>query len=135
MDAQHDPRVVEVHRRHCGRRSDPWVSAGIDGTVYCPGLAPHFQGTTPLSAVVASRSRDGGRTWREPVTLSSPAEGNEMPAITASLRRPGRAYAVWAEFATGAIKFSKTNDRGATWSLLSSSIRRSRTRLTLCPGS
>ena len=44
--------------------SDPWVSAGVDGTVYFSGLAPHFQGTTPLSAVVASRSRDGGRTWR-----------------------------------------------------------------------
>jgi hypothetical protein len=29
---------------------------------------------------------------------------------------PGRAYAVWAEFATAAIKFSRTNDRGATWS-------------------
>ena len=96
--------------------SDPWVSAGVDGTVYFSGLAPHFQGTTPLSAVVASRSRDGGRTWRVPATLSPPAEGNETPAITASPRRPGRAYAVWAEFATAAIKFSRTSDRGATWS-------------------
>ena len=96
--------------------SDPWVSAGVDGTVYFTGLAPHFQGNTPLSAVVASRSRDGGRTWRVPATLSPPAEGNETPAITASPRRPGRAYAVWAEFATAAIKFSRTNDRGATWS-------------------
>ena len=96
--------------------SDPWVSAGVDGTVYFTGLAPHFQGTTPLSAVVASRSRDGGRTWRVPATLSAPAEGNETPAITASPRRPGRAYAIWAEFATAAIKFSMTNDRGATWS-------------------
>ena len=96
--------------------SDPWVSAGVDGTVYFSALAPTFQGTTPLSAVVASRSSDGGRTWREPATLSPPAEGNETPAITASPRRPGRAYAVWAEFATAAIKFSRTNDRGATWS-------------------
>jgi hypothetical protein len=96
--------------------SDPWVSAGRDGTVYFTGLAPHFQGTTPLSAVVASRSRDGGRTWRVPATISPPADGNEMPAITASRRRAGRAYEVWAEFATGAIKFSTTHDRGATWS-------------------
>jgi hypothetical protein len=96
--------------------SDPWVSAGVDGTVYFTGLAPHFQGTTPHSAVVASRSRDGGRTWQVPATISPPAEGNEMPAITASPRRAGRAYLVWAEFATGAIKFSRTNDRGATWS-------------------
>jgi hypothetical protein len=96
--------------------SDPWVSAGVDGTVYFTGLAPHFQGTTPLSAVVASRSLDSGRTWRVPATISPPAEGNEMPAITASPRRAGRAYVVWAEFATAATKFSMTRDRGATWS-------------------
>jgi hypothetical protein len=97
--------------------SDPWVSAGVDGTAYFSGLAPHFQGSTPLNAVVVSRSRDGGRTWRVPTTISPPDhEGNEMPAITASLRRARRAYAVWADFATAAINFSTTNARGATWS-------------------
>jgi hypothetical protein len=97
--------------------SDPWVSAGVDGTLYFTGLAPHFQDNTALNAVVASRSRDGGRTWRVPATISPPAhEGNEMPAITASPRRAGRAYAVWADFATAAIYFSRTSDRGATWS-------------------
>ena len=97
--------------------SDPWVSAGVDGTAYFSGLAPHFQGDTALNAVVVSRSRDGGRTWRVPATISPPDhEGNEMPAITASRRRPGRAYVVWADFATAGIKFSTTNDRGASWS-------------------
>jgi BNR repeat-like domain len=97
--------------------SDPWVSAGVDGTVYFSGLAPHFHGDTPHNAVVVSRSRNGGRTWTVPVTISPPDhEGNEMPAITASRRRPGRAYVVWADFATAAINFSTTADRGATWS-------------------
>jgi hypothetical protein len=96
--------------------SDPWVAAGVDGTVYFTGLAPHFQGDTPLSAVVASRSRGGGRTWRAPATIAAPAEGNETPAITASPRRAGRAYAVWAEFATAAIKISVTGDHGLAWS-------------------
>jgi hypothetical protein len=97
--------------------SDPWVTAGRDGTVYFSGLAPHFQGSTPLNAVVVSRSPDGGRTWRVPATVSPPDhEGNEMPAITASTRRPGRAYVVWADFGTAAINFSTTTDRGATWS-------------------
>ena len=96
--------------------SDPWVSAGGDSTVYFTALVPHFQGSTPLSAVVASRSRDGGGTWRLPATISPPAEGNETPAITADPRRRGRAYEVWAEFATAAIKFSWTNDTGASWS-------------------
>ena len=94
--------------------SDPWVTAGLDDTVYVSGLAPHFQGSTPLNAVVVSRSPDGGRTWRVPATISPPDhEGNEMPAITASRRR---AYVVWADFATARIEFSTTTDRGATWS-------------------
>jgi BNR repeat protein len=97
--------------------SDPWISAGLDGTVYFSGLAPHFQGDTPLNAIVASRSRDGGRTWRMPATISPPDhDGNEQPAITASPRRGGRAYTVWVDFATAATNFSATNDRGATWS-------------------
>lgn len=96
--------------------SDPWVSAGIDGTVYFTGLAPRFDGDTPLSAVVAARSRDGGRSWSTPTTLAPPADGNEMPAVTASRTRPGRAYAVWAEFATGAIRFARTDDHAAAWS-------------------
>ena len=116
--------------------SDPWVSVGVDGTAYFSGLAPHFQGDTPLNAVVVSRSRDGGRTWRVPATISPPDhEGNEMPAITASPTRPGRAYVVWADFATAAINFSTTNDRGATWSPPAWSTRRSRTRSTWCPDS
>jgi hypothetical protein len=96
--------------------SDPWVAAGGDGTVYFTGLAPHFAGETALSAVVASRSSDGGRNWHVPATLSSPAEGNETPTITGSPTRSGRAYEVWAEFATADIRFSTTSNRGATWS-------------------
>jgi hypothetical protein len=96
--------------------SDPWVSAGRDGTVYFSALAPHFLAEPPLSAIVASRSRDGGRTWSVPATLAPPAQGNETPAITASPRRAGQAYAVWAEFATASVKVSSTTDRGATWS-------------------
>ena len=115
--------------------SDPWVSAGVDGTVYFSGLAPHFQGTTPLSAVVASRSRDGGRTWRVPATLSPPAEGNETPAITASPRRPGAP----TRFGPSSLRPpSSSPGRGIAAPAgrpLSSSTRRSRTRSTLCPGS
>jgi hypothetical protein len=96
--------------------SDPWVSAGADGTTYFTGLAPFFQGATPSSAIVAGHSRDAGRTWARPATLSPPAEGNEMPAITGSRKHAATAYTVWAEFATAAIKFSRSTDRGRTWS-------------------
>ena len=100
--------------------SDPWVSVGGDGTAYFSGLAPTFADPPdpgdPPSAVVASTSRDRGRTWTAPATLAPTAAGNEMPAVTANPRRPGEAYAVWAEFATAAIKFARTTDGGATWS-------------------
>src|SRR4051794_11562739 len=50
--------------------SDPWVSSGVDGTVYFSGLAPHFHGDTPQNAVVVSRSRNGGRAGRAPAPHS-----------------------------------------------------------------
>ena len=96
--------------------ADPWLSSGGDGTVYFAGLAPIFDGHTPLQTIVASHSVDGGRSWAVPTTLVPPANGNETPAITGSPTQPGRAYEVWAEFATGDIHFSTTSDRGATWS-------------------
>jgi BNR repeat-like domain len=100
--------------------SDPWVSVGGDGTAYFSGLAPTFADPPdpgdPPSAVVASTSRDRGRTWTVPATLAPLAAGNEMPAVTANPKRRGEAYTVWAEFATAAIKFARTTDGGATWS-------------------
>ena len=46
--------------------SDPWVSAGGDGTVYFSGLAADLSTEPPTTAVVASHSGDGGRTWPMP---------------------------------------------------------------------
>ena len=42
--------------------SDPWVAAGRDGTVYFSGLAADLSTDPPTTAVVASRSRNGGRS-------------------------------------------------------------------------
>jgi BNR repeat-like domain len=95
--------------------ADPWLSSGGDGTLYFAGLAPVFDGHTPLQTIVASHSVDGGGSWALPTTLVPPANGNETPAITGSPTHPGRAYEVWAEFATADIHFSMSDDRGATW--------------------
>jgi hypothetical protein len=70
---------------------------------------------------VASRSRDGGRTWRPPATVARPLQGNETDAITASPRLAGHAYLVWANFVfglprTNTVEFSRTTDGGRTWS-------------------
>jgi hypothetical protein len=102
--------------------SDPWVSAGRDGTVYFSGLAADISTDPPTTAVVASRSRNGGRSWPAPATVAAPLQGNETDAITASPRLAGHAYLVWANFVfaalprTNTVEFSRTTDGGRTWS-------------------
>jgi len=99
--------------------SDPWVSAGGDGTVYFGGQSGVL--SPDLIAIVASHSRDGGRSWPAPATVSPRLEGNETPSITASPTLDGHAYMVWANFTgelprTNTLEFSRTSDSGTTWS-------------------
>jgi len=102
--------------------SDPWVSAGRDGTVYFSGLAAKLTAGRPETAVVASHSRDGGRTWPAAVTVAPRLVGNEQPSVTGSPARPGRAYLAFANFLpdvlprTNSLEFSRTTDGGVTWS-------------------
>jgi hypothetical protein len=71
--------------------SDPWVSAGQDGTVYFSGLAADISTDPPTTAVVASRSHNGGRSWRPPATVAAPRQGNETDSVTGSPLRAGHA--------------------------------------------
>ena len=103
--------------------SDPWVSFGGDGTAYFGGQAGLVSTEPEAIAIVASRSRDGGRHWTAPVTVAPRQGGNEQPAITGSPARPGHAYMTWSNFQldveppwTNTVSFSRTTDRGATWS-------------------
>jgi hypothetical protein len=101
--------------------SDPWLSAGGDGTVYFSGLAADLSTHPPTTAVVASHSGDGGRTWPSVATVAPPLQGNETDAITGSPTLDGHAYTVWANFTfdfprANTLEFSRTTDSGATWS-------------------
>jgi hypothetical protein len=102
--------------------SDPWLSAGGDGTVYFSGLAADLSTDRPTTAVVASHSRNGGRTWPAPATVAAARVGNEHDVITASPTRAGHAYMGFANFLadvvprTNSLEFSRTIDGGATWS-------------------
>jgi hypothetical protein len=96
--------------------SDPWVSAGGDGIVYFSGLAADISTDPPTTAVLASHSTDGGRSWPAPATVAPPLQGNETESITGSPTIAGRAYAVWADFGMGNLKYARTTDGGITWS-------------------
>jgi len=104
------------------RASDPWITIGPDGIAYQIGIA--FNGATfasgSSSAVLASRSVDGGRSWSTPATLilDGIAPFNDKESITADPGAPGYAYAAWDRLEPnghGPTYFSRTVDGGITW--------------------
>jgi hypothetical protein len=102
--------------------SDPWVSAGGDGTVYFGGLAADLSTDPPTTAVITSHSRNGGRNWLASATVASPLQGNETDAIAGSPTLPRHAYMVWANFipsfpfAPNSVEFARTTNGGTNWS-------------------
>jgi hypothetical protein len=104
------------------RASDPWVTIGSDGIAYQIAIA--FTGDTfavaSSSAVLASRSLDGGRTWSTASTLirDGQAPFNDKEAITADPVVPGHAYATWDRLEQnghGPTYFARTTNGGASW--------------------
>jgi hypothetical protein len=104
--------------------SDPWLSIGGDGTVYFSGTSGSSTADPPPVAVVASRSRDGGRTWQEPTTVAAAETGNDTNSVAASPTRAGHAYLMWATrdhsysvpMTANALRFARTTDSGDSWS-------------------
>jgi len=104
------------------RASDPWVAIGPDGLAYQIAIA--FNGATfaagSSSAVLVSRSIDGGRTWSAAATLirDGVEPFNDKESITADPLVAGHAYAAWDRLeqnAHGPAWFSRTTDGGASW--------------------
>jgi hypothetical protein len=119
------------------RASDPWVTFAPNGDVYQISLSASADLT--VSAVLVSKSVDGGDTWGGPTTLarnvSDFAEGpgfNDKESITADPGVAGNVYAVWdrsrfpsdkagitaqlnAASVRGDLIFTRTTDGGRTW--------------------
>lgn len=104
------------------RASDPWVTIGPDGIAYQVAIA--FIGDTlapgSSSAVLASRSTDGGRTWSAPSALIRDASTffNDKESVTADPTLAGTAYVTWDRLTlngSGPSYFSRTTDGGTTW--------------------
>jgi BNR repeat protein len=124
------------------RASDPWVTFSPDGTAYFLSLSLSFAGgpSNTGSAILVSKSTDGGDTWSNPVPLVrdigdadvAPYYFNDKPSITADpfdssyvyavwdrLRKPGMSDNLSAENAfsfRGDTLFARSTDGGATWS-------------------
>ena len=118
------------------RASDPWVSFAPNGDAYQISLSVNlFQ--DPATAVLVSKSSDGGDTWSEPTTLVRDPSGvapflfDDKESLTADPTDSNFVYAIWdrlrfpsdsANFNAqhafsfrGDIVFARTTDGGATW--------------------
>ncbi len=104
------------------RATDPWVDIGPDGTAYAMGLA--FNGGALLpgstSAMLASRSVDGGLTWSAPTVLVRDGSTlfNDKNTITADPTDARLVYAVWDRLDAaghGPALIARSSDSGATW--------------------
>jgi hypothetical protein len=123
------------------RATDPWVSISSDGKI-AYSISDSFNANGPAfggaSAIIISRSLDGGLNWQPPVTArldTSTTVLNDKESITAdpSPAKPTDAYAVWDRLVSpsthanpsafnvspafrGPAMFSKTTDGGVSWS-------------------
>lgn len=104
------------------RASDPWVTFSPNGIAYqlSLGLSGTALQAGSSSAMLVSRSIDGGRTWANPVTLIRDGAQffNDKNAITADSTDSRYVYAVWDRLSTdnrGPTLLARTTDGGVTW--------------------
>ena len=104
------------------RASDPWVDIGSDGTLHLMGLSINGSpfATGSRSAMLATRSTDGGLSWSPPQRLvdDGPALFNDKNTLTVDPLDPRRVYAVWDRLDTagnGPTLLARSFDAGASW--------------------
>jgi len=101
------------------RSSDPWLAFTPDGTAYQISLAFSGDETSGTSAMMVTRSADGGLSWSAPIALGqTTGQFNDKETITADPFDSRFVYAVWDRLLSensGGNYFSRTTDGGATW--------------------
>ena len=118
------------------RSSDPWVTFSPNGDAYQISLSVNFI-EDPATAILVSKSDNGGDTWSEPTTVARdpsdepPFLFNDKESITADPNDSDFVYAIWdrlrfpsdrANFNAqhafsfrGDAIFSRTTNGGASW--------------------
>jgi hypothetical protein len=120
-----DPRALAYSQCAAGsyaRASDPWVSVNRDVAFHI-GIA--FTGANfsagARSAVIVSRSGDGGFTWSAPVELANDDGSlffNDKESVTIDPTDTRYIYAVWDRIDIsnrGPARFARSQDGGLTW--------------------
>ena len=104
------------------RASDPWVTFSPNGTAYQLSLSINGATFQPgsISAMLVSRSVDGGRSWANPITLIRDGSEffNDKNTITADATDSRYVYAVWDRLTSdnrGPTLMARTTDGGTTW--------------------
>lgn len=102
------------------RATDPWVSFAPDGTAHQVVLGVTGDEDTGTSAVIVSRSTDGGLTWSVPIEVMRDGAGffNDKETITADPTDARYVYAVWDRLQStggGPSYFARSIDGGQTW--------------------
>jgi hypothetical protein len=118
------------------RASDPWVSFSPNGVAHQISLSVNMV-NDPATAILVSRSTNGGDTWSEPITLArdpsnvAPFLFNDKESITADPNDSNYVYAIWdrlrfpsdsANFNAqhafsfrGDAMFARSTNGGASW--------------------
>jgi len=116
------------------RASDPWVTFAPNGDAYQISLSVN-QFSNFVTAILVSKSTDGGDHWSEPATLirdTDPRFFNDKETITADPTDANYVYAVWDRASTPPgfpitphfellvgtkepAMFSRTTNAGQTW--------------------
>jgi hypothetical protein len=98
-----------------------WFTIDPDnGNIYVTWT--RFQGVQ--GKVVFARSTDGGLTWSRPIDISRSFEIPRQTQGSLPVVGPdGTVYVMWVDFAESSLKFSASNDYGATWPIFGESIK------------
>lgn len=116
------PRALPFSQCAAGdyqRASDPWVSVSASSAFFI-GIA-FSANPSPRSAVLVSRSGDGGFNWGAPVVLADDDASvyfNDKETITADSTDARNVYAIWYRFDGDGIcsdRFARSQDGGISW--------------------